>query len=91
MVSSPLRAAPLLDATLNVTVPLPLPLVRPVSEIHDESELADQSHDAAAVTAIELLFVPAAAKVTSFGETVTVQVDVGGGTVPAACCVTFTV
>jgi hypothetical protein len=94
IVSPPLRAAPLLDATLNATVPLPVPLVRPVSEIHDESELADQSHDEAAVTAIELLLAPDVGNVTSLGETVTLQVAgevVGGGTGAPACCVTFTV
>jgi hypothetical protein len=93
-----------LDATLNVTVPLPVPPVRPVSEIHDESEPADQSHDEAAVTEIELLFAPDAGNVTSLGVTETLQVAgevVGGGTGTAvgggtgtgtpACCVTFTV
>ena len=82
-----------MDATLNVTAPLPVPLVRPVSEIQVESELADQSHDEAAVTEIELLFAPVASTVTSLGVTVTLQVagDVGGGTEPPACCVTFTV
>jgi len=76
-----------LDATLNVTVPLPVPLVRPVKESHGESEVADHSHNEAAVTEIELLFAPDAGNVTSLGETVTLQV--AGGAV--ACCVIFTV
>ena len=80
----------MLDATLNVTVPLPVPLVRPVKEIHDESELADHSHNEPTVTEIELLFAPDAWNVTSLGETVTLQVS-GGGMGAVACCVTFTV
>jgi hypothetical protein len=95
IVSVPLRAAPLLDATPNVTVPLPVPLVRPLSEIHDAFELADQSHDEAVVTEIELLFAPDAGNVTSLGETVMLHVvgEVGGGigTGTPACCVTFKV
>ena len=79
-------------ATLNVTVPLPVPLVRPVSEIHGVSVPADHSHDDAAVTAIELLPVPAARNDTSLGVTVTLQsAAVGGGIEAVACCVTFTV
>jgi hypothetical protein len=83
----------MLDATLNVTEPLPGPLVRPVTVIHDESELADHSHDEAAATEIELLFAPVAGNVTSLGETVTLQAPgaIGGGTGTPACCVTFTV
>jgi len=85
----------MLDATLNVTVPLPVPLARPVSEIHGVSVLADQSH-AAAVTEIELPLVPVASNETSFGETVRLQLtgsgSTGGGGVAAlACCVIFTV
>ena len=84
----------MLDATLNVTEPLPAPLVRPVSEIHGESELADHSHDETVATEIELLFVPNAVNVTSFGVTVTLQVVgkvVGGGSEALACCVIFIV
>jgi hypothetical protein len=94
IVRSPLRAAPMLDATLNVTVPLPVPLVRPVSEIHGVSVLADQSHAAAAVTEIELPLVPVASTETSLGVTVTLQLtgSTGSGGVAAlACCVIFTV
>jgi citrate lyase alpha subunit len=88
-----------LVATLNVTVPLPVPLVRPVTEIHDVSVPADHSHDGAAVTEIELLLVPDARIDTSFGVTVTLQSAVagggtgttGGGTEALACCVIFTV
>ena len=79
----------MLDATLNVTVPSPVPLVRPVNEIHDESDLTDHAHDEAAVTEIEPLFAPDAGKVTSLGETVTLQLV--GGTRALARCVTFTV
>jgi hypothetical protein len=93
IVSSPLRAAPLLESTRNVTVPLPVPLVRPVSEIHDASVLADHSHVDAALTEIELLFVPAAANDTSLGVTATLQAagGRGSGTGAVACCVIFTV
>lgn len=92
MVSVPDRAGPVLAATAIVTVPLPVPLVRPVSEIHVESVLADHSHDDAAVTEMELLFVPNAGIATAFGETVTLQtVDVGGGIGTLAGCVTLTV
>jgi hypothetical protein len=78
-------------------VPLPVPLVRPVSEIHDAFELADQSHDEAVVTEIELLFAPDAGNVTSLGETVMLHVvgevgsGTGTGTGTPACCVTFKV
>jgi hypothetical protein len=96
MVSSPLRPAPLLDATLNVTVPLPVPLVRPLNKIHDEFELADQSHDDSVVTEMEVLFAPVARTVTSLGVTVMLhavgEVGSGSGTGTAmpACCVIFT-
>jgi hypothetical protein len=73
-----------------VTVPLPVPLVRPAKEIHDESELADHAQDDPVVTEIELLVAPDAGKVRSLGETVTLQLIVGG-TGALACCVTFTV
>jgi len=95
IVRSPLRAAPMLDATLNVTVPLPVPLVRPVSEIQGVLVLADHSHAAAADTEIELLPVPVASSETSFGVTVTLQLTgstgSGGGVAALACCVIFTV
>ena len=84
----------MLDGTLNVTVPLPVPLDRPVSEIHGVSVLADHSHAAAAVTEIELPLVPAASNETSFGVTVTLQLagNAGGrGVAALACCVIFTV
>jgi hypothetical protein len=67
-----------------------VPLVRPVKEIHDESDLADQSHDEGAVTEIEPLFAPDAGKLTSLVDSVTLQVA-GGSTGALACCVTFTV
>ena len=84
----------MLDGTLNVTVPLPVPLVRPVSEIHGVSVPADHSHAAAVVTEIELPLVPVASTETSFGATVTLQSagSTGSGGVAAlACCVIFTV
>jgi hypothetical protein len=80
------------DATLNVTVPLPAPLVRPVSEIHGVAVLATHSHEDAAVTEIELLAVPDARNDTSLGVTVTLQfAEVGGGSGAVACCVNFSV
>ena len=51
--SVPVRDAPLLAATLKVTVPLPLPLLRPVNEIHDALLLADHSHPDGAVIDVE--------------------------------------
>jgi hypothetical protein len=90
MVSELLLAAPVFDLTLKVTDPLPVPLVVPKSEIHDALLAALHSHEDAAATAIELLLVPAALKVTSLGVTVTVQAD-GNGDETFACCVTFTV
>ena len=81
------------NATLNVTVPLPVPVVRPVNVIHEASVVADQSHDDAAVTEIELLFVPVARNETSFGVTVTLQLapDAAGGVATLPSCVIFTV
>jgi hypothetical protein len=87
--SEPLRAAPLFAATPNVTVPLPVPIVAPVSEIHDALLMADQLHDDAALTDTEPL-VPDAGEETSFGETEMLQTEGGGGGT-FACCVTFTV
>jgi hypothetical protein len=77
-----------LAAIVNVTVPFPVLLVAPVNEIHDVLLLANQVHEGAAVTPIELLLVPVAGDETSFGVTVTLQS--GGGSAPA-CCVIFTV
>jgi hypothetical protein len=77
-----------LAAIVNVTIPFPVPLVAPVSEIHVALLLASQVHDGAAVTVIELLLVPDAGDETSFG--VTARLQTGGGSAPA-CCVIFTV
>jgi hypothetical protein len=89
-VSELLLGAPVFDRTLNVTDPLPVPLVAPIREIHAALLAALHSHEGAAATAIELLLVPDAPKVTSLGVTVTVQAD-GNGDETFACCVTFTV
>ena len=40
----PLRAAPVLAATVNVTVPFPLPVAPEVTVIHGTVLLADQAH-----------------------------------------------
>ena len=74
-------------AIVNVTTPFPVPLVAPVSEIHDVLLVASQVHDDAAVTVIELLLVPDAADETSLG--VTARLQTGDGSVPA-CCVILT-
>lgn len=85
IVSTAVRRAPLLGATLKVRVPLPVPLVRPVRVIHGTLLEADHPHVDATETAIELLAAPDAGKVTSLGVAVTVQsfgvgvVGVGGG------------
>jgi hypothetical protein len=69
-VSVPVRAAPLFEATLNVTVLVPMPLVRPVSEIHDVLLLADHSHREGAVIDTESPLLVAAETDMVFGETV---------------------
>lgn len=53
---------------LNEKVPLPVPPLRPASEIQDALVLADQSHGAGAVTDTETSF-PAAGAETSRGLT----------------------
>ena len=50
MVSVPVRAGPELEATLNRTVPLPLPLAPCVTVIHCEALTAVHAHPVAAVT-----------------------------------------
>jgi hypothetical protein len=70
IVSVPVREAPLLEATLNVTVPAPLPLVRPVTEIHAMLLLAVHSHPALAVTDTDSPSVTAAETEMVRGETV---------------------
>jgi hypothetical protein len=49
----PVRALPGLLATLNVTVPFPVPLEPAVMVIHVSVSTAVQAHPAPAVTAIE--------------------------------------
>jgi hypothetical protein len=49
----PLRAPPVLTATLNATDPLPVPLAPDVTVIHDAPLLADHWHPLCVVTAIE--------------------------------------
>jgi hypothetical protein len=73
-----------------VTIPLPVPIVAPVREIHEALLLADQVHDDAALTDIEPP-VPDAGEETSFGVTETPQTMGIGGGGTLACCVTFTV
>ena len=51
MVMVPVRAAPVFAATLNATVPLPLPLAPAVTVIHAALPLAVQLHPSPAVTA----------------------------------------
>jgi hypothetical protein len=70
MVRVPVRAAPVLELMLNVTVPSPLPLVPPVSEIQDELLVANQSQRPGAVTPTELAFVPDAGAETFLALTV---------------------
>jgi hypothetical protein len=69
-VSVPVRDPPSLDATLIVTVPEPVPLVRPVSEIHDVLLLADHAHPEGAVTDVDNPLVAAAETENVRGETV---------------------
>jgi hypothetical protein len=51
IVRVPDRAGPVVGATLNATVPLPLPLAPDESAIHDTLLFAVHEHPAAAVTA----------------------------------------
>lgn len=72
MVSVPVRAASLLAATANVTVPLPLPLVPEAIDIHETLLAAVHAHPVAAVTDTDVAVVPAAAMenvdVLTFGK-----------------------
>ena len=77
-VSVPVRVWPGLEATLNITVLVPVPLVRPVSEIHDALVLADHSHPDGAVTDVERPLLPKAETENVRGETVKLA-QLGGG------------
>lgn len=48
----PLRAAPVLASTVNVTVPFPLPVAPDVTVIHGTVLLADQAHPGGDATAM---------------------------------------
>jgi len=56
----PLRAAPVLPATLNPTVPLPVPVAPEVIEIHDAPLVAAQPQDAPLETLTEPVLAPTA-------------------------------
>jgi hypothetical protein len=60
--SVPLRAAPVLAATLKVTVPLPLFVAPDVIVAHDTLLVADHAHPAAATTATGVPAPPPAPK-----------------------------
>jgi len=77
-VSVPVRDAPPLEATLNVTVPVPVPLVRPVRELHDVLLVADHSHVDGAVIDVESPLVADAETEMVRGETVGLA-QLGGG------------
>src|SRR5262249_41395462 len=81
----PVRAAPLLAAAVNVTVPLPAPPAPPVSVIHVSVVAAVQAHDAPAVTPM-LPLPPAAPSAADVGDSVAMHC---GGS--AAACETVTV
>jgi hypothetical protein len=70
MESVPVRAAPVLGATLNEILALPVALFAPVMEIHNALLLADQPHPAGAVNETELEFKPEADAETICGATV---------------------
>jgi len=59
----PLRAPPLLPATLNPTVPLPVPVAPEVIEIHDAPLVAAQLQDAALETLTEPVLPATAASI----------------------------
>ena len=66
------RAAPVLAATVNATVPFPLPLAPDVTVIHDAAGIAVQAHDDAAVT-VTVPFPPPAAIFALVGAMLTVH------------------
>jgi len=67
MVKSPLRFLPVFLATVNRTVPLPVPLAPLVIVIHDSPELADQAQPLAVDTLMDPV-PPAAPIFTVLGE-----------------------
>jgi nucleoid-associated protein YgaU len=74
IVSVPVREAALvLAATLYVTVPLPVPLVPAVMEIHTALDVATQLQPALAVTATVPLVAADVVRSTETGEIVNVQ------------------
>ncbi len=89
--SAPVRAAPVLDAMLNETLALPVPLCAPVMEIHNALLVADQLQPAGAVNEMELEFEPDADAETLCGATMYVQLTAGGGATTLASCVILTV
>lgn len=67
-------AGPVVACTLNETVPFPLPLLPPVTEIH-ASLLAAVQVQPAAVKTEKLLFTPLAEAFVLVGETEYVQAE----------------
>jgi hypothetical protein len=75
----PLRAAPVLAATVNVTVPFPLPVAPDVTAIQGTVLPADQAHPGGDVTAIGVPAPPAAPMLSDVGAMVAPQFGVGVG------------
>ena len=66
----PFRAAPVFAATVNVTVPFPLPVVPAVTVIHGTELLADHAHPGDEVTAMGDPGPPAAPMLCAVGAIV---------------------
>jgi hypothetical protein len=73
-VNVPVRCdEPVLAATVNVTVPLPVPLLPAVTVIHEAFDAALHVHPEVALTFTLFVEVPAATLIVLLGETLYVQ------------------
>ena len=75
----PVRAAPVLAATVNITVPFPLPVAPDVTVIQGTVLLADHAHPDGDVTAIGVPGPPAAPTLCVGGAMVALQFGAGVG------------
>ena len=88
IVSVPVRAAPVLAATLNVTVPLPVPVEPDATVIHSTAVVAVHWHVAPAETVTGVPAPPAAAMFWLVGEIAVLHAgggEGGAGTLTPAC------
>ena len=82
-VKVPVLAEPVFAATLNVTVPLPVPLAPELIVIHDAPLVAVHGHPPAAETVMGVPAPPAAATVWLVGEMLALH----AGALAAACVI----